>query len=166
MAFNRSKIQLTASPSSTEAKFLATVHAAKIVKYLWSILFKLGYPRLGPIMFSFSRLPDGISRFHVPPLPCLSLDGSLQRSLDTSGFLKMFFPFLDALLLLIASLCSQWGSVSVHISSLLLCYRLLRTVYCISSCLLRYRLTPQSRYTAWLRRYGTSYRIYRYMCPT
>jgi hypothetical protein len=35
--------------------------------------------------------------------------------------------------------------VSVHISSLLLCYRLLRTVYCIYSNLLRYRLTPQYR---------------------
>jgi hypothetical protein len=36
----------------------------------------------------------------------------------------------DTLLLLIASLlCSQWGSVSVHISSLSsLCYHLLRTV--------------------------------------
>jgi hypothetical protein len=33
----------------------------------------------------------------------------------------------------------------VHISSLLLCYRLLRTVYCIYSNLLRYRLTPQYR---------------------
>ena len=39
----------------------------------------------------------------------------------------------DALLLLIASLSLQWGSVSVHISSVLLCYHLLRTVYCIYS---------------------------------
>ncbi|KAI2495094.1 hypothetical protein MHU86_19449 [Fragilaria crotonensis] len=50
MAFNRSKIQSTASPSSTEAEFLAATHVAKIVKYLWLILFKLGYPQLGPIM--------------------------------------------------------------------------------------------------------------------
>ncbi|KAI2496363.1 hypothetical protein MHU86_18142 [Fragilaria crotonensis] len=69
MAFNRSKIQSTSSPSSTEAEFLAAAHAAKIVKYLWSILFKLGYPQLGPIMSEDSRLPVGISRFHVPPLP-------------------------------------------------------------------------------------------------
>ena len=33
----------------------------------------------------------------------------------------------------------------MHISSLLLCYRLPRTVYCIYSNLLRYRLTPQYR---------------------
>jgi hypothetical protein len=35
--------------------------------------------------------------------------------------------------------------LSVHISWLLLCYRLLRTVHCIYSCLPRYRLTPPCR---------------------
>ena len=50
MAFNRSKIRSTASPSSREAEFLAVVHAAKIAKYLWLTLFELGYPQLGPIM--------------------------------------------------------------------------------------------------------------------
>ncbi len=33
---------------NTEAEFLATILAAKIVKYLWSILLELGYPQLGP----------------------------------------------------------------------------------------------------------------------
>jgi hypothetical protein len=44
----KSKIQSTVSTSSTEAEFLAAVHAAKIAKYLWSILSELGYPQVGP----------------------------------------------------------------------------------------------------------------------
>ena len=44
----KSKIQSTVSTSSTEAVFLAAVHAAKIAKYLRSILLELGYPQLGP----------------------------------------------------------------------------------------------------------------------
>jgi hypothetical protein len=44
----KSKIQSTVSTSSTEAEFLAAVHAAKIAKYLRSILLELGYPQLGP----------------------------------------------------------------------------------------------------------------------
>ncbi|KAI2508395.1 hypothetical protein MHU86_6069 [Fragilaria crotonensis] len=42
------KIQSTVSTSSTEAEFLAAVHAAKIAKYLRSILSELGYPQPGP----------------------------------------------------------------------------------------------------------------------
>jgi hypothetical protein len=38
----KSKIQSTVSTSSTEAEFLAAVHAPKIAKYLRSILSKLG----------------------------------------------------------------------------------------------------------------------------
>ena len=44
----KSKIQSTVSTSSTEAEFLAAVHAAKIAKYLRSILLELGYPQIGP----------------------------------------------------------------------------------------------------------------------
>ncbi|KAI2495455.1 hypothetical protein MHU86_19042 [Fragilaria crotonensis] len=44
----KSKIQSTVSTSSTEAEFLAAVHAAKIAKYLRSILSELGYAQLGP----------------------------------------------------------------------------------------------------------------------
>ncbi|KAI2490764.1 hypothetical protein MHU86_23811 [Fragilaria crotonensis] len=44
----KSKIQSTVSTSSTEAEFLAAVHAAKIAKYLRSILLELGYPQLEP----------------------------------------------------------------------------------------------------------------------
>ncbi len=44
----KSKIQSTVSTSSTEAAFLAAVHAAKIAKYLRLILSELGYPQLGP----------------------------------------------------------------------------------------------------------------------
>jgi hypothetical protein len=44
----KSKIQSTVSTSSTEAEFLAAVHAAKIAKNLRSILLELGYPQLGP----------------------------------------------------------------------------------------------------------------------
>ncbi|KAI2502403.1 hypothetical protein MHU86_12060 [Fragilaria crotonensis] len=44
----KSKIQSTVSTSSTEAEFLAAVHAAKIAKYLRSILSELGYPQQGP----------------------------------------------------------------------------------------------------------------------
>ena len=44
----KSKIQSTVSTSSTEAEFLAAVHAAKIAKYLRSILLELGYPQLDP----------------------------------------------------------------------------------------------------------------------
>jgi hypothetical protein len=45
---NKSKIQPTVSTSSTEAEFLAAVHAAKIAKYLRSILSELGYAQLRP----------------------------------------------------------------------------------------------------------------------
>jgi Reverse transcriptase (RNA-dependent DNA polymerase)/GAG-pre-integrase domain len=44
----KSKIQPTVSTSSTEAEFLAAVHAAKIAKYLRSILAELGYPQHDP----------------------------------------------------------------------------------------------------------------------
>jgi hypothetical protein len=44
----KSKIQPTVSTSSTEAEFLAAVHAGKIAKYLRSILLDLGYPQLDP----------------------------------------------------------------------------------------------------------------------
>jgi hypothetical protein len=45
---HKSKIHSTVSTSSTEAEFLAAVHAAKIAKYLRLILLDLGYPQLGP----------------------------------------------------------------------------------------------------------------------
>jgi hypothetical protein len=41
----KSKIQSTVSTSSTETEFIAAVHAAKIAKYLQSILSELGYPQ-------------------------------------------------------------------------------------------------------------------------
>ena len=44
----KSKIQSTVSTSSTEAEFIAAVHAAKIAKYLRSILLELGYPQDSP----------------------------------------------------------------------------------------------------------------------
>ena len=44
----KSKIQSTVSTSSTEAEFIAAVHAAKIAKYLHSILSDLGYPQSEP----------------------------------------------------------------------------------------------------------------------
>ena len=44
----KSKIQPTVSTSSTEAEFIAAVHAAKIAKYLRSILLELGYPQTSP----------------------------------------------------------------------------------------------------------------------
>jgi Reverse transcriptase (RNA-dependent DNA polymerase)/GAG-pre-integrase domain len=44
----KSKIQSTVSTSSTEAEFLAAVHAAKIAKYLRSILADLGYIQREP----------------------------------------------------------------------------------------------------------------------
>ena len=44
----KAKIQSTVSTSSTEAEFLAAVHAAKIAKYLRSILLELGYPQSDP----------------------------------------------------------------------------------------------------------------------
>jgi len=46
----KSKIQSTVSTSSTEAEFIAAVHAAKIAKYLRSILSELGYPQSEPTM--------------------------------------------------------------------------------------------------------------------
>ena len=42
----KSQIQSTVSTSSTEAEFIAAVHAAKIAKYLRSILSDLGYPTI------------------------------------------------------------------------------------------------------------------------
>ena len=44
----KSKIQPTVSTSSTEAEIFAAVHAAKIAKYLRSILAELGYPQDAP----------------------------------------------------------------------------------------------------------------------
>jgi hypothetical protein len=44
----KSKIQSTVFTSSTEAEFLAAVDAAKIAKYLRSILAELGYPQHDP----------------------------------------------------------------------------------------------------------------------
>jgi len=44
----KSKVQSTVSTSSTEAEFIAAVHAAKIAKYLRSILHELNYTQLGP----------------------------------------------------------------------------------------------------------------------
>jgi hypothetical protein len=41
------KLQATVATSSTEAEFLAAVHAAKIAKYLRSVLTELGYPPSG-----------------------------------------------------------------------------------------------------------------------
>jgi hypothetical protein len=44
----KSKVQSTVSTSSTEAEFIAAVHAAKIAKYLRSILHELNYTQPGP----------------------------------------------------------------------------------------------------------------------
>jgi hypothetical protein len=44
----KSKIKSTVSTSSTEAEVIAAVHAAKIAKYLCSILSELGYPQSEP----------------------------------------------------------------------------------------------------------------------
>lgn len=44
----KSKVQSTVSTSSTEAEFIAAVQAAKIAKYLRSILHELGYTQPGP----------------------------------------------------------------------------------------------------------------------
>lgn len=44
----KSKVQSTVSTSSTEAEFIAAVHAAKIAKYLRSILHELHYTQPGP----------------------------------------------------------------------------------------------------------------------
>jgi hypothetical protein len=44
----KSKVQSTVSTSSTEAEFIAAVQAAKIAKYLRSILHELGYSQSGP----------------------------------------------------------------------------------------------------------------------
>jgi hypothetical protein len=44
----KSKIQPTVATSSTEAEFIAAVHAAKIAKYLRSILAEIGYPQDEP----------------------------------------------------------------------------------------------------------------------
>jgi len=44
----KSKLQATVSTSSTEAELIAAVDAAKMVKYLRSILIELGFPPAGP----------------------------------------------------------------------------------------------------------------------
>jgi hypothetical protein len=44
----KTKLQATVATSSTEAEFLAAVHAAKIAKYLRSVLTELGFPPSGP----------------------------------------------------------------------------------------------------------------------
>jgi hypothetical protein len=43
-----SKAQTITATSSTEAKFIAAVSAAKVAKYLRSILSQLGFPQLAP----------------------------------------------------------------------------------------------------------------------
>jgi hypothetical protein len=44
----KSKLQTTVATSSTESEFYAAVHAAKIAKYLRSVLDELGFPCSGP----------------------------------------------------------------------------------------------------------------------
>jgi hypothetical protein len=44
----KSKLQTTVATSSTEAEFIAAVHAAKIAKYLHAILLDFGIPQEGP----------------------------------------------------------------------------------------------------------------------
>jgi hypothetical protein len=44
----KSKLQVTVATSSTEAEFIAAVHAAKIAKYLRAVLFEFGFPQNGP----------------------------------------------------------------------------------------------------------------------
>jgi hypothetical protein len=44
----KSKLQATMSTSSTEAELIAAVHAAKVAKYLRSILHELGFTQQGP----------------------------------------------------------------------------------------------------------------------
>jgi hypothetical protein len=44
----KSKLQTTVATSSTESEFYAAVHAAKIAKYLRSVLDELGFPCAGP----------------------------------------------------------------------------------------------------------------------
>ena len=43
----KSKLQATVATSSTEAEFIAAVHAAKLAKYLHTILFEFGVPQEG-----------------------------------------------------------------------------------------------------------------------
>jgi hypothetical protein len=44
----KSKLQATVSTSSTEAEFVAAVHAAKITRYLRSVLKEIGFPQDDP----------------------------------------------------------------------------------------------------------------------
>ena len=44
----KSKLQATVATSSTEAEFIAAVHAAKLAKYLRSVLLEFGFPQDGP----------------------------------------------------------------------------------------------------------------------
>jgi hypothetical protein len=44
----KSKLQTTVATSSTEAEFIAAVHAAKIAKYLRAVLFEFGIPQDDP----------------------------------------------------------------------------------------------------------------------
>jgi len=46
--YYKSKLQATVSTSSTECELIAAVQAAKIAKYLRSVLAELGYPQSGP----------------------------------------------------------------------------------------------------------------------
>jgi hypothetical protein len=44
----KSKLQATVATSSTEAEFIAAVHAAKLAKYLRAVLLEFGVPQEGP----------------------------------------------------------------------------------------------------------------------
>jgi hypothetical protein len=44
----KSKLQATVATSSTEAEFIAAVHAAKLAKYLRAVLFEFGVPQDSP----------------------------------------------------------------------------------------------------------------------
>ncbi len=67
----KSKVQSTVFTSSTEAEFIAAVHAAKIAKYIRSILHELGHSQPGPTVlyednkaaiFDDQREPSNASR--------------------------------------------------------------------------------------------------------
>jgi hypothetical protein len=63
------KLQDICATSSTEAEFLAAVHAAKTAKYLRWVLFELGYAHAGPPVLHVDNMAAGAMINENKPTP-------------------------------------------------------------------------------------------------
>jgi hypothetical protein len=102
----KSKIQSTVSTSSTEAEYLAAVHAAKIAKYLQLILLELRHPHLGPTTTLFEDNAAAILMVNANRPTARAHHIDIQHfALQEWKAAKEILPFPISLALLIQRTC-------------------------------------------------------------